>query len=553
MFPGLLVNFNNGDPGEVIRQDLEHRVMQKWGGTTAAGKVIVSFNDDRDRATTVDPIQQPDLDRMFEFLSKEASSKILIGHRVTSPMIFGASISSGLGNNADELRVASVLFEEMVLSTYRKIFEDTFKKLLGYNGIFTDLYFISLNPYPDFATGDEQPNKMRDGEYLPETTLSEDVPNDISEEDSHEWLEHLEGKGEVINMDEWELVDEEAVSDPYEEFELDDEVIQLELSESRGELKGYANPEKSRQQGLAIKKKELRATIWMSRYAYYPQSNKENSRDFCKSMVSVSKENVVYRKEDIIQMGKSGVNSALAPRGKSNYSIWLFKGGAYCHHYWMRKIYVRKFKGLKVPSIPKWLRYIADFDLSKRRASNEKINIMVREVIDRDDSIGTKFEKDIAFNKIKNHRKWLEDRTKEWTFDMLNKQDLPAGMRDRLYSDFDKDFGLVMNVIEGLARGNNRVIGFPLRKSTTSELENDEEISVREGRKRAIKYPVNDPLVHMKPVNMPHAGRRSGAGAIRRARVADVARHVISPHIRDIKSEINKSVNEAINEWYKNQ
>ena len=59
-------------------------------------------------------------------------------------------------------------------------------------------------------------------------------------------------------------------------------------------------------------------------------------------MVAASKDGVVYRKEDILKMGSQGVNGQFAPRGKSTYSIWLWKGGAYCHHYWTRKVYFRK-------------------------------------------------------------------------------------------------------------------------------------------------------------------------------------------------------------------
>jgi hypothetical protein len=62
-------------------------------------------------------------------------------------------------------------------------------------------------------------------------------------------------------------------------------------------------------------------------------------------MVAASKDGVVYRKEDILQMGSQGVNGEFAPKGRSTYSIWLWKGGAYCHHYWTRKVYFRKRAG----------------------------------------------------------------------------------------------------------------------------------------------------------------------------------------------------------------
>jgi len=54
----------------------------------------------------------------------------------------------------------------------------------------------------------------------------------------------------------------------------------------------------------------------------------------------------IYRKEDIQRMSKSAVNAGWGLNGADNYDIWLYKGGGDCHHYWMRKTYRAKGKGL---------------------------------------------------------------------------------------------------------------------------------------------------------------------------------------------------------------
>ncbi len=36
------------------------------------------------------------------------------------------------------------------------------------------------------------------------------------------------------------------------------------------------------------------------------------------------------------------VNAGWGPNGTDNYSIWLYKGGGSCRHFWMRKVYFRK-------------------------------------------------------------------------------------------------------------------------------------------------------------------------------------------------------------------
>ena len=59
-------------------------------------------------------------------------------------------------------------------------------------------------------------------------------------------------------------------------------------------------------------------------------------------MVANRNLNVVYRREDILTMGDEGINGQFAPAGKSSYSIWKFKGGVNCHHYWERLTFKRK-------------------------------------------------------------------------------------------------------------------------------------------------------------------------------------------------------------------
>lgn len=80
------------------------------------------------------------------------------------------------------------------------------------------------------------------------------------------------------------------------------------------------------------------------RYRYAGRSTPK--RDFCKNMISDKK---VYRKEDIIEMGRQPVNPGFGPDGDDTYSIWLYKGGANCKHFWSRVVFVRQ--GFDVSSI----------------------------------------------------------------------------------------------------------------------------------------------------------------------------------------------------------
>ncbi|QDP66817.1 MAG: putative portal protein [Prokaryotic dsDNA virus sp.] len=152
--------------------------------------------------------------------------------------------------------------------------------------------------------------------------LSENVH--LCDHDANIWLNYLDKVGEVINTNSWELVEESEVVDTKLEAEYNNEPYKF--------FKRYATPEE---------KSKTDKGLYKVRYRYSTNLSK-NSRLFCKNMVANAKLNVSYRYEDIIQMGKEGINGEFAPEGKSNYSIWEYKGGVYCHHKWIRQVYKRK-------------------------------------------------------------------------------------------------------------------------------------------------------------------------------------------------------------------
>ena len=147
----------------------------------------------------------------------------------------------------------------------------------------------------------------------------------MSDEDEDEWLTHLYERGEVIELDEYELIEEVEVTDPDEEEELN-------ANDGEKLYRAYAKPNA---------KSEMDGGVYKIRYRY-PTKASANSRRFCKAMTEASSAGVVYRYEDIVRMGDEGVNSAFAAKGESTYSIFLYKGGANCHHYWTRLVYRRK-------------------------------------------------------------------------------------------------------------------------------------------------------------------------------------------------------------------
>ena len=327
--PSMLINFNNGTPSEQAQREIEASVARKFSGSSNAGSFILAFNDNKESSADITPVQLSDAASQYEFLSGESQKKIMVSHRIVSPRLLGVNDSSGFGNNADELETASILMQNTVIVPFQEILIDAFDKIFAFNGISLKLYFKTLQPLQFIDLENVQSEETREeetGQKLSKALLS------------------VEEFGEDEDLEDWELIDERAV-DYDDEDELDEQIKGLNKKKSSLLSKilnfattGTARPNaKSSQDG-----ENEEGTKFIVRYSYAPNSASDDSRDFCKKMVSSNK---VYRKEDIDMMSKKSVNAGWGLKGADTYDIWKYKGGGDCHHFWMRKTYMAKGKG----------------------------------------------------------------------------------------------------------------------------------------------------------------------------------------------------------------
>ena len=141
-----VINFNNGVPDIEQRELITRDVKSKLTGSRGQ-KVIVAFNENQESATTVEDISLNDAPSHYEYLANEAMHKILVGHRITSPMLLGIKDSGkGLGNNADEIKTASQLFTSTVIAPYQDELIDALTEIMELNGEVPELYFITAQP-----------------------------------------------------------------------------------------------------------------------------------------------------------------------------------------------------------------------------------------------------------------------------------------------------------------------------------------------------------------------------------------------------------------------
>jgi len=175
--PSMLINFNNGIPTEEQRDEIERSIQEKFSGSSNAGKFILAFNDSKELSATIEPVILSDAHQQYQFLSDESMKKVMVSHRIVSPMLVGIKDNSGLGNNAEELETASILMDNTVIRPMQLTILDELERLLDYNGIDLDIYFKTLQPL-EFT---DLTNAITDAEIEKETGVKKDSEEDTAE------------------------------------------------------------------------------------------------------------------------------------------------------------------------------------------------------------------------------------------------------------------------------------------------------------------------------------------------------------------------------------
>ena len=389
------VSFANGIPTQEERRQIEQSLVDKFTGASNSGKFVLTFSDDKTRTPEITPISVSDADKQFLALQELLVSNICAAHRITSKTLMGIDTANGFSSNADELINAANFYQNTVVRGFQLNILNTLQTIFSVNNMDLPVEFVQLKPITvqfdsktirEVMTIDEIRADLGLEALGDEDTVEQDVklskvgmidgkPVFDTIEEALEsakslgcegYHEHeLEGQtvymaceghteatelesfieefGEDISED-WELIEEEVVDGEHQDFDFENELNNIANDKTELASTGTARPNaRSKQDGTNKSDNDF----YKVRYVYTKDnflSQEGSTRDFCNIMMSAKK---VYRKEDILQMGNRAVNAGWGPRGAATYSIWLYKGGGNCHHFWLRQIYKTSLRGAK--------------------------------------------------------------------------------------------------------------------------------------------------------------------------------------------------------------
>ena len=382
----FMISFANGIPTAEERNQIERSLASKFQGETNAGQIVLTFSDDKSRVPEITSISPSDLDKQYIALQELLTSNILSGHRVTSKTLMGLDSASGFSSNADELNAASNFYLNTVIVGFQNQILKTLHKIFQVNNMDMPVQFVQLKPITVKFTNQDlaavlTPDEIREEMGYAPLDVDVDVREDFSKvgmidgkpvfdtiEEALESAKTLgcegyhthdyegkevymacEGHQEATELskfidefgedmsDDWELVEEEVVDGEHQDFNYEEVLNDIAGEKIELASTGRAIPSrKSEQDGISKKSYDY----FRVRYVYSNDNfltNKSGTkREFCRQMTG---QNKLYRKEDIINMGSKAVNPGFGRDGANTYSIWLYKGGPQCFHFWSRRIF----------------------------------------------------------------------------------------------------------------------------------------------------------------------------------------------------------------------
>jgi hypothetical protein len=189
--PLVMVNMNNGVPAPEERQTIEDLIESKFTGTRNAGRFMISFNDDAERKPTIETISTDNLHEKYKYVAEYAQDRILVGHRITSPLLFGIRTeANGFSSQSEEMKTAFSILQTMTINPFQNLVINFLTTALSEGGYEdTELYFDQLTPLAILSeTADET------GQTI------EQVEDDINEQGENPAA--IEDKGSVdTNID----------------------------------------------------------------------------------------------------------------------------------------------------------------------------------------------------------------------------------------------------------------------------------------------------------------------------------------------------------------
>ena len=147
--PSMIINFNNGIPSDEMKEEIEKNIDEKFGGPQNAGRFILSWNPNKESATTFEVPQITDFGEKYKALAETCRERIFNSFRAY-PNIFGLSTATGF--SVEEFESAFKLYNRTMVRPIQRQIADAYDKIYGQKGV------LNIKPFTLDGTNEQTVN-----------------------------------------------------------------------------------------------------------------------------------------------------------------------------------------------------------------------------------------------------------------------------------------------------------------------------------------------------------------------------------------------------------
>lgn len=148
--PSAIVNFNNGSNlSDDVMDEIEEKIKEKFTGTKNASKIMLSFNDNTEHATTIERLADEGNVDIYNTLKDNVEKDIYSAFRINKLLMGDASESTGFNKQA--YIEAFALYNKTVIGPIQKEIEKVINLVLGDGALHFDKFTVDWS-----ETGDDE-------------------------------------------------------------------------------------------------------------------------------------------------------------------------------------------------------------------------------------------------------------------------------------------------------------------------------------------------------------------------------------------------------------
>lgn len=124
-----IINFNNGDPGQEMKEEIERELNEKFTGAKNGGRIMVSWNKNKESATDIVEFEVKDFGERYKALSEHSRQQIFTAFRA-NPNLFGIP-TEGNGFANEQYEESFTLYNRTQILPVQRLICEAYDKIYG--------------------------------------------------------------------------------------------------------------------------------------------------------------------------------------------------------------------------------------------------------------------------------------------------------------------------------------------------------------------------------------------------------------------------------------